>query len=226
MNIAIIPARKNSQRIKNKNIKNFNGKPIIYWSILAAKKSKLFKDIYVSTDSKRIANLAVKFGAKACYPRSSKLSDAYATIIDVIKYEIKLLEKKKIKFNNICCIFAAAPFIKSSFLTDGFKLIKKNKFKGFVFAGNKIEKKNLRSFYLENNKLNLINSKYKDIRTQDLPNSYIDAGQFYWGSKSLWKNKKSIFTKYSSIVMLPRSKSVDIDTMKDWKEAKLYAKKK
>jgi len=95
-----------------------------------------------------------------------------------------------------------------------------------VFAGNKIEKKNLRSFYLENNKLNLINSKYEDIRTQDLPNSYIDAGQFYWGSKSLWKNKKNIFLKNSSIVVLPRSKSVDIDTMKDWKEARLYAKKK
>lgn len=226
MNIAIIPARKKSHRIKNKNIKNFNGKPILYWSILAAKKSKLFKDIYVSTDSKRIANLAIKFGAKACYPRSSKLSNAYATIIDVIKYEIKLLEKKKIKFNNICCIFAAAPFIKSTFLTDGFKLIKKKKFKGFVFAGNKIEKKILRSFHLENNKLNLINSKYMNIRTQDLPNSYIDAGQFYWGSKSLWKNKKSIFTKDSSVVVLPRSKSVDIDTMKDWKEAQLYAKKR
>ena len=135
-------------------------------------------------------------------------------------------QKKKIKFNNICCIFAAAPFIKSKFLIDGFKLIKKKKFKGFVFAGNKIEKKILRSFHLENNKLNLVNSKYINIRTQDLPNSYIDAGQFYWGSKSLWKNKKSIFTKDSSVVVLPRSKSVDIDTMKDWKEAQLYAKKR
>lgn len=226
MNIAIIPARKESQRIKNKNIKNFNGKPILYWSILAAKKSKLFKDIYVSTDSKRIANLAIKFGAKTSYPRPRKLSNAYATIIDVIKYEIKLLETKKIKFNNICCIFAAAPFLKKTFLTDGYKLIKKKKFKGFVFAGNIIEKKTLRSFYLENNKLNLINSKYTNIRTQDLPNSYIDAGQFYWGSKSLWKNKKSIFIKDSSIVVLPRSESVDIDTMKDWKEAQLHAKKR
>ena len=115
MNIAIIPARKKSHRIKNKNIKNFNGKPILYWSILAAKKSKLFKDIYVSTDSKRIANLAIKFGAKACYPRSSKLSNAYATIIDVIKYEIKLLEKKKIKFNNLKDLCLQATKLKKKF---------------------------------------------------------------------------------------------------------------
>ena len=105
-------------------------------------------------------------------------------------------------------------------------MIKKNKFKGFVFAANKIEKKNIRSFNLEGNKLNINNSKYKNMRTQDLPNTYLDAGQFYWGSKDLWKNKKSVFIKDSSIVMLPRSKSVDIDTIKDWKEAQFYAKKK
>ena len=75
MNIAIIPARKNSQRIKNKNIKIFNGKPIIFWSIKTALKSKLFKDIFVSTDSKKIAKYAIKYGVKVLYPRPSKLSD-------------------------------------------------------------------------------------------------------------------------------------------------------
>ena len=88
MNIAIIPARKNSQRINNKNIKIFNGKPIIYWSIKAAKRSKLFEEVFVSTDSKKIAQLAIKYGAKALYPRPLKLSDNYTTIIDVIKFEI------------------------------------------------------------------------------------------------------------------------------------------
>ena len=91
-----------------------------------------------------------------------------------------------------------------------------------MFAGNKIEK-NFKEFSFRNNKLNLINSKYMNIRTQDLPNSYIDAGQFYWGSKSLWKNKKSILQKICSCVA--STKSVDIDTMKD-QEAQLYAKKR
>ena len=97
MNIAIIPARKNSQRISNKNIKIFNGKPIIYWSIKVAKRSKLFEEIFVSTDSKRIARIAIRYGAKVLYPRPSNLSNNYATIIDVIKFEIKNLEKKKNK---------------------------------------------------------------------------------------------------------------------------------
>ena len=225
MNIAIIPARKNSKRIKNKNIRSFNGRPIIYWSIKVALKSKLFKEVFVSTDSKKIARLATKYGAKALYPRPTKLSDAYSTIIDVIKFEIKNLEKLNIKFNNICCIFPTAPFLKTKYLSKGFSLLKKGKLKGFVFAVNEHEKSNLRSFYFKKNKLNLIQPRFKNTRTQDLPKTYIDAGQFYWGSKNLWKKKNNVFTKDSNILVLPRSKAFDIDNFSDLKAAKHHANK-
>ena len=226
MNIAIIPARKNSQRIKNKNIKTFNGKPIIFWSIKTALKSKLFKDVFVSTDSKKIAQYAIKYGAKVLYPRPSKLSDAHSTIIDVIKFEIKNLENKKFKFDKVCCIFPATPFLRGNYLSEGLRLLKKSKLKGFVFAGNVLPRSNLRAFYFKQNKLNLIESNFKNTRTQDLPNTYIDAGQFYWGTKKLWKKESSVFIKNSNILTLPRTKSVDIDNNRDWKEAEIYAKKK
>ena len=64
MNIAIIPARAGSKRIKNKNIKIFKGKPMVAWTIIAAKKSKIFNHILVSTDSKKISKIAVKYGAE------------------------------------------------------------------------------------------------------------------------------------------------------------------
>ena len=63
MTICIIPARSGSKRIKNKNIFLFEGKPIIYYAITAAKKSNLFKRIIVSTDSKKIAKIAIKYGS-------------------------------------------------------------------------------------------------------------------------------------------------------------------
>ncbi|MBD1151155.1 pseudaminic acid cytidylyltransferase [Pelagibacterales bacterium SAG-MED25] len=226
MNIAIIPARKNSQRIKNKNIKIFNGKPIIFWSIKTALKSKLFKDIFVSTDSKKIAQYAIKYGAKVLYPRPSKLSDAHTTIMDVIKFEIKNLENRKFKFNNVCCIFPATPFLRAKYLSEGLKFLKKSNLKGFIFAGNKLPRSNLRAFYFKQKKLNLIQADFKNTRTQDLPNTYIDAGQFYWGTKKLWKKESSVFIKNSNILLLPRTKSVDIDNNRDWKEAEIYAKKK
>ena len=226
MNIAIIPARKNSQRVKNKNIKIFNGKPIIFWSIKTALKSKLFKDVFVSTDSKKIAQYAIKYGAKVLYPRPSKLSDAHSTIIDVIKFEIKNLENKKFKFDKVCCIFPATPFLRAKYLSEGLRLLKKSKLKGFVFAGNLLPRSNLRAFYFKQNKLNLIESNFKNTRTQDLPNTFIDAGQFYWGTKKLWNKENSVFIKSSNILLLPRAKSVDIDNIRDWKEAEFYAKKK
>ncbi len=226
MNIAIIPARKNSQRIINKNIKIFKRRPIIYWSINAALKSKLFKEVFVSTDSEKIAKVAIKYGAKVLYPRPSKLSDSYSTIIDVIKFEIKNLENKKIKFNNICCIFPAAPLIKPKYLSKSLILLKKIKFKGFVFAVNRLPKSNLRGFYFKKNKLNLIKPTFKNTRSQDLPKTYIDAGQFYWGAKKLWKKENSVFIENSNVLELPYSKSVDIDNLTDWKKAEFYAKKK
>lgn len=226
MNVAIIPARKNSQRIKNKNIKMFNGKPIIYWSIKTALKSKLFSEVFVSTDSKKIANIAKKYGAKVLYPRPKKLSDEHTAIINVMKFEIKNLENKKINFNNVCCIFPAAPLIKTNYLSKSFTIFKKMKFKGFVFAANEIKKNNLRSFYFKADKLNLVRADYQNSRTQDLPKIFIDSGQFYWGTKKLWLDKDSVFIKNSKCYYLPRSKSIDIDNLADWKEAEFYAKKK
>ena len=75
-------------------------------------------------------------------------------------------------------------------------------------------------------KLNLIQPNYIDTRTQDLPKTFIDAGQFYWGSKKLWRKENNIFIKNSNVILLPRLNSIDIDNLKDWKEAKFYAKKK
>ena len=79
MNIAIIPARGGSKRIKNKNVKFFFNKPVIYWSIKAAKQSKLFDKIIVSTDSKKIANICKKYNVEVPFLRPKILSnDKYA----------------------------------------------------------------------------------------------------------------------------------------------------
>ena len=72
--IAIIPARKNSKRLKNKNIKVFRGKPLIYWTIKTALKSKLFDKVFVSTDSIKIKKISENAGAEVLYPRPKKLA--------------------------------------------------------------------------------------------------------------------------------------------------------
>ena len=100
MRVAIIPARGGSQRIPRKNIKEFCGKPMIAWSIEAAKASQCFDKIIVSTDDQEIADIAHQWGAEAPFLRPAKLSDDYTGTIPVIRHAIQWFEAHvgKIKF--------------------------------------------------------------------------------------------------------------------------------
>ena len=95
MKLAIIPARSGSKRIKNKNIKNFFGKPIIYWSIKLAIETNLFDKIIVSTDSHKIAKLSRSYGAETPFIRPKNLSNDYVNTNEVIKHSIKWFKSKK-----------------------------------------------------------------------------------------------------------------------------------
>ncbi len=101
MIVAIIPARKNSKRIKNKNVKNFNKKPMIYWSIKKLKDSKIFDKIIVSSDSEKILKISRKLNVDICINRPKKLSTSTAITKDVIIHSINFLKKKKY-FTKIC----------------------------------------------------------------------------------------------------------------------------
>ena len=89
MNLCVIPARGGSKRIPRKNIKTFCGKPMIAWSIEAAKASACFNSIIVSTDDLEIAEVAQKFGAKVPFVRPAHLSDDHTATIPVISHAIR-----------------------------------------------------------------------------------------------------------------------------------------
>lgn len=224
MKIAIIPARSGSKRVKNKNIKIFNGKPMIAWPILAAKKSNLFEHIIVSTDSKKISKISKRYGAIVPFLRNKKLSSDRIGINEVINDVIKKSDlEKKIKF--ICCIMATSPFLKSKNLISADKMIRRKK-NNFVFSAVKISNKILRSFTIDKRgKLKMIDNKYYNINSQNLKETYLDAGQFYFGKKSSWIKKKMIYSKNSSIIEIAENGYADIDTPADWKRALKLIKK-
>ena len=225
MNIAIIPARKRSVRIQNKNIKLFRGKPIIYWSIKTAKKSKIFDKIIVSTDDKKILKVSKKFGAEVPFLRPKKLSDNKTGIIKVVQHAIKELDKKKIKFEYICCIFATAPLLTEKTIKRGFSKLKQKNL-DFVFGASKISNECFRSFYFKNKRLNMLNKKFYKINSQDLPEAYVDAGQFFWGTKSAWEKNKKIFSKNSGVIELSKLEACDINSPDDFKLALKLSKKR
>ena len=96
MILGLIPARSGSKRIKNKNIYELNGKPLIQYTIEAAKNSKLLDDVIVSTDSKRIAEIANNFNINVPFLRPKKLSGDKIEMIEVIKHVVKKKNLKKL----------------------------------------------------------------------------------------------------------------------------------
>ena len=100
--IAIITARGGSKRIPRKNIKEFCGKPIIAYSIEAAKKSGRFSEIMVSTDSEEIAEISRNYGANVPFLRSKKTSDDYATPADVLMEVLDGYKQREREFEYTC----------------------------------------------------------------------------------------------------------------------------
>jgi CMP-N-acetylneuraminic acid synthetase len=97
MRIAVIPAKKNSIRLKNKNIKKFNGKPMLYWTIKACLKSKIFDYVFVSTDCKITQKISIKYGASCPFLRKKHNTNRSST--DDVVYESLNEINKKLKLN-------------------------------------------------------------------------------------------------------------------------------
>jgi len=222
--LAVLPARGGSKRIKNKNIKIFNQKPMIYWPIQELKKSKVFDKILVSTDSLKIQTYAKSIGVDAPFIRPKNISDDFTPTINVVKHAIKWLKDHGLNFDYICCIYPTAVLMKKSFITETFKLIKKNN-NSFIFPASKFEYPILRSF--KGNlagEIKMLNSKYYNYRSQDLEEYYHDAGQFYWGSEKSWLTRRKIFDKFSDFYEIPRINCQDIDNLEDFKLAEIIKK--
>ena len=119
--VAIIPARGNSKRIPGKNYKIFNGKPIIASTIAKLKKSKIFDRIIVSTDSKKIASIAKRYGAEVPFRRPKFLSDDYTSGTSVINHGVKYLIREGCQYDYVSSVYTPNPFTEINDLKKVFK---------------------------------------------------------------------------------------------------------
>lgn len=223
-NLAIIPARGGSKRIPRKNIKNFLGKPIIAYSIKTAIDSNLFDEIMVSTDDPEIAEIAIKYGAKVPFMRSYNNSKDNSTTIEVIAEVIEKYQKNDQNFQNVCCIYPCAPLCKPEYLVEAYEKLLDYNFDS-VFPVIKYSTPIQRAFkQTANKRVVLINPKYEMSRSQDLDESYFDAGQFYWMQNSRILTNNKIYTNNSGVIVLNDLQAQDIDNLIDWELAELKYK--
>lgn len=218
MNLAVIPARGGSKRIPGKNIRNFIDKPMIAYSIEAARRTELFDKIIVSTDSQEIADVAFKYGADVPFMRPADISDDFTPNQKVLTHALEFMSKD-VSYDYMCCIYATAPLVSTEYIKKGYKLIKdKNVNTVFSLASfphpiQRAYKKN------EDGTVQMFWPEHSITRSNDLPESFHDAGQFYWMNVPNFLNTGKMISKPALPLILPRYMVVDIDTMEDWEVA-------
>ncbi len=211
--LLIIPARKNSKRILNKNIKLFYGKPIISYSIKTALKSKIFDKIHISTDNKNLKKIINKYGLEIDFYRPKNLSDDKTGLIDVYSFVIEKYHKLNLSFDEVWFLSACSPLIKSQDLIKASKYFKKSN-ANTLLSISKYSPHIQRAFYYNKEKLYPVNKNFIKKNSQNIPETYYHTGNFGAFKYAVFKrkNKKFNYTGYE----LPRERSVDIDQMEDW----------
>jgi N-acylneuraminate cytidylyltransferase len=223
-NLCIIPARGGSKRIPRKNIKDFLGKPIISYTIEAALHSNLFDDIIVSTDDMEVANIAIQNGVIVPFFRSQKNSNDFATTSDVLIEVLDILLKNGQKYDNICCLYPTAPFVDKDLLMKTYDLFSSGKYDS-VFPIVKFSSPIQRALHFDSsNKIKMFWPENLYKRSQDLLESYHDAGQFYWLNAKEFVNQKVIFMKNSNAYLVDEMYVQDIDNISDWEIAEIKYK--
>ena len=221
-NIAIIPARSGSKRITKKNIKLFNGRPIISYAISAAIECKLFDRVIVSTDSEEIALISKEYGAEAPFIRPKELADDYTGTVPVMKHAIETCEELGWKITLACCIYPCVPLIKIEDLKNVYSFLIENN-GDYSYPVTEFNSPVQRALRQDNSgQMSMLDSSNQFTRSQNLEKAYYDVGQFYWGKKDAWINESDVLNGYGYVI--PNWRVVDIDTPEDWIRAELISK--
>ena len=221
--LALITARGGSKRIPKKNIREFCGKPILWYSIEAALASGAFDEVMVSTDSEEIAEVARKAGAKIPFYRSDETAGDYATTAQVVEEVLSQYEEQGSNFDYVCVIYPTAPFITAEKLQDAMAKLESTG-ADTVSPVVRFSYPPQRGFVIEDGVTHLKWPQYRTTRSQDLEPFYHDCGQFYCLRVDSFEKQRQIFMEHMVSIEMPESQVQDIDTLEDWKIAELKYK--
>lgn len=221
MILAVIPARGGSKRIPRKNIRDFCGKPILAYSIAAARESGLFDRVMVSTDDTEIAEVARAHGAEVPFLRPVELADDFTGTNAVVKQAIAWHIEKGLAVTHACCLYATAPFVTAEDLRTAHQMLVDSG-QAYVFSVARYAYPIQRALrLLPGGGVEMFEPQHRHTRSQDLEPAYHDAGQFYWGTAQAFLDELPTFAPHSLAFILPAHRVQDIDTEEDWRRAEL-----
>jgi CMP-N,N'-diacetyllegionaminic acid synthase len=213
-NIVLIPARSGSKRIKNKNLKVCGGKPLIYWTLKAAQNAKNINEIYVSTDSNKIANFCKKEGAIIPFIRPRKLSNSKTEMLDVLKHFNQYLIESNIKCDSITLLQPTSPLRKPSDIDRCINIYYEVKPDSVVTVCSLKDIVKPKTIMYPKEKSKLASNLFTELA---LKNKELNKKLFFRNGPAIIVirpsnlSKNTIFGKKISYSMMPIERSVDID---------------
>ena len=224
-NIAIIPARSGSKGIKNKNIKELCGKPLMAYTIEAALASGCFEEVMVSTDSERYAEIAKEYGASVPFLRSDKTAGDNSSSWDMVEEVLNCYQKMGRYFDSFCLLQPTSPLRNAKDISDAYDLF--NACASFaVVSVCEAEHSPLWCGHLPDNKefIGFINSEC-DKQRQAGRTFYRLNGAIYIVKVDKFVEEKFLYKAGSFAFVMSQEKSIDIDTEIDFELAELLIRK-
>jgi len=224
-NLAIIPARSGSKGLKDKNIRDLNGKPLMAYTIEAARQSGLFEDVVVSTDCECYARVAVEHGARVPFLRPDELATDTASSWDVVRDVVTKYQKIGKRFDTVALLQPTSPLRTSNDIIAGYnKMMEENA--NLVVSVCEVDHSPLWSNVLPEN-LSLVNFLHPNLVNtprQSLQTYYRINGALYIIKTTHLMFTDNLYDDRSYGVVMSKKHSVDIDDEIDFLVAEAIMK--
>lgn len=224
--IAIIPARSGSKGLKDKNIKELNGKPLIGYSIEAALMSGLFDTVHVSTDSQHYADIAIAYGADEPFLRDVENAGDTSSSWDVVREVLRKYHDIGREYDICVLLQPTSPLRTTEDICEAFDVFLKTKAKSLTSVVE-VEHPIQWCFTLDEtmSMKYFAGSPYKECRRQELEKHYRENGAIYIvGSRDICSREFDFYTSECAVYMMEKERSIDIDTIYDFAVAEAFLK--
>jgi CMP-N,N'-diacetyllegionaminic acid synthase len=219
--LAIVPARGGSKRLPRKNVLPLGGKPLIAWTIAAARASGCFVDVLVSTDDAEIAEAARAYGALVPWLRPAEFATDTARSIDVVLHALDWYERERGTVTGMMLLQPTSPFRSAATIRDAAARFLELGADAPVVGVSPAENHPAWTFSIKGSRMQpFCGWNSLKLRSQDLPPAYTLNGAIYVSTPARLRATQSFYAEdMHALVMLDHTESQDIDTAEDWERA-------
>lgn len=227
--LGVIPARGGSKGIPKKNIKDLNGEPLIAYTIKATNKAideSILDRCIVSTDNDEIATISRQYGADVPFMRPDYLGGDTVKSVDVILHALSFLEEHGEHYDAVVTLQPTSPMRTAEDIIEGIRMFDERSSDSLIAVYEDVKANGLNYYRMGDNQEGIAEHKEHNtgMRRQDMKPMYVRNGALYISSVDLLVSRKLIIGDNPLLFVMPKERSIDVDSMMDFKFIELLMK--